>query len=145
MLDASPLPEPLPASDAPPPCPAARSCLDGAEARAFASRLTSAFRRHPHINNVMTHIASGRWEQIERALAALLAAPIDAPLPSPLARNIHELLWAEAGVTGRILKPLFIAFCRGQLPPDRAERCLEGIATLAAVRAGGRPRRQQGV
>jgi hypothetical protein len=109
--------------------------LDPAAARAFARELVAAFRRHPHINNVLTHVARGRWDRVEAALAAILAAPADgAPLP-PLERNLLELVWGEAGVTGRIVKPLFLDRCRRALPAETAEGCLDAVAALFARHA----------
>lgn len=104
--------------------------LDAVQAASVARRLTTAFRAHGHINNVLTHVASGRWDRIEVALAGLLSA--EAPLLSPLSRNLLDLLWAEAGVTGRVVKPVFVSVCRSSLPPLLAERCMETIAIRAA-------------
>jgi hypothetical protein len=106
--------------------------LEAAEARALARELVVTFRRHPHINNVLTHVALGRWERVEDALTVILAAPADAATLSPLARNLLDLLWGEAGVTGRILKPLFLDRCRRALPPARGEACVHGVAALYA-------------
>jgi hypothetical protein len=106
--------------------------LDAAEAHALARELVAAFRRHPHINNVMTHVALGRWERVEDALAEILVGPADPAGLSPLTRNILDLLWGEAGVTGRILKPLFLGCCRRYLRPERAETCADGVAALYA-------------
>ena len=124
--------ETMPVSLMPGPVALAVSSLDAAEARAFARELTAAFRRHPHVNNVMTHVALGRWQGIEDALVAIFSEPADVAALSPLSRNILDLLWAEAGVTGRILKPLFLDFCRRHLSPSRAEGCVQGIAFLFA-------------
>lgn len=118
------------------------SPLDPAAARAFARELVAAFRRHPHINNVMTHVALGRWDRVEDALAAILAAPANAGALSPLARNLLELMWGEAGVTGRILKPLFLERCRRHLSPESAEASVRWIAALFTEHAAtaGLPR-----
>jgi hypothetical protein len=109
-------------------------CLDAADATAFAQRLTLAFKRHSHINNVMTHIAGGRWDRIEDALATIFASSTDTAIITPLARNLIDLLWAERGTTGRIMKPFFLQVCRASLPPWLAERCELGIAALASRR-----------
>jgi hypothetical protein len=113
----------------------AASPLDPAAARAFARELVAAFRRHPHINNVLTHVARGRWDRVEAALAAILAAPADDATLAPLERNLLELLWGEAGVTGRLLKPLFLDRCRRSLPPQTGEGCLDAVAALFARHA----------
>lgn len=108
-------------------------CLDAENGTMFAQRLTSTFRNHSHINNVLTHIASGRWDRIEDALATLLTSSTEVAPSSPLARNVLDLLWAEGGITGRIMKPLFLDACRASLSPPLAERCAGGIATLASL------------
>lgn len=66
-----------------------------------------AFRYHPHINNVMTHICRAQWERIEQALYVIFNPVVRHEDLSPLAVNIVELLDAERGTTGRILKPYF--------------------------------------
>jgi hypothetical protein len=109
-----------------------RPCLDAADAAAFAQRLTLAFKRHSHINNVMTHIAGGRWDRIDDALTTIFASSADTATLTPLARNLIDLLWAEGGTTGRIMKPFFLEICRTSLPPWLAQRCELGIAALAS-------------
>ncbi len=71
----------------------------------LAAHIAVAFRDHPHINNVMTHISGANWQNVERALAELLDADRTSTSLSRLARNILQLLCAERGVTGRIVKP----------------------------------------
>jgi len=66
-----------------------------------------AFRYHPHINNVMTHICRAQWDRIEQALYVIFNPVVRHADLSPLAVNIVELLDAERGTTGRILKPYF--------------------------------------
>jgi len=78
------------------------------------------FRAHQHLNNVLTHICGARWERIAEALRIIcnpLATPNDL---SPLAQNIIELMCAERGVTGRILKPFFHALLGRILPAKTA-------------------------
>ncbi len=131
MFDMAPL-------DAPPVRkPAAASSqngpgLDAETAGLFARRLSLAFRGHPHLSNVLTHVAAGRWDHLEAALIVLLAAPSDIVPLSPLERNLLDLLWIEGGITGRIMKPLFFEICRAALPPEAAERCIVGIRALSS-------------
>jgi hypothetical protein len=110
-----------------------RSCLEAADGSAFAQTLTSAFRNHPHVNNVLTHISLARWDRIEASLRSLLTASTDIVPVAPLERNLLRLLWAEGGITGRIVKPLFLDICRTSLPPSSAERCVSGIAALSSL------------
>lgn len=93
-------------------------------------RLVAAFRRHPHINNVMTHISGAHWERIEQALRVILHPAASRDDLSPLARNIIELMWAERGVTGRILKPYLHELIARILPRPVADRLLGHIAGL---------------
>lgn len=69
--------------------------------------VAAAFRGHPHINNVLTHISRGNWNQVEQALRTIFDPCAGSRAPSPLARNIVELMCADRGVTGRILKPFY--------------------------------------
>src|ERR1019366_7237668 len=86
--------------------------------------VVAAFRRHPHISNLLTHISGASWERVEQALRAILdpsAASRDLP---PLARNIVDLMCADRGVTGRIMKPYFRDFLGKILSP-----CLAALLT----------------
>lgn len=76
----------------------------------------AVFRSHPHINNVLTHISGSRWERIAQALCAIFNPLATLNDLSPLAQNIVELMCAERGITGRILKPLFHALLDRVLP-----------------------------
>ena len=67
--------------------------------------LMAAFRWHPHVNNVLTHVCGSQWTKVEQALRAIVDPRTTRADLSSLARNIVELMWAERGVTGRILKP----------------------------------------
>lgn len=109
-------------------------CLSAADAAAFARRLTLAFKQHPHINNVMTHIAGSRWDRVEAALTTIFASSAETATMTPLADNLLDLLWAEDGTTGRIVKPFYLAICRASLTPPLAEACERGVAALAARR-----------
>jgi hypothetical protein len=103
-----------------------------AEAARMVAFLTTAFRTHAHINNVMTHIASGRWDRVEQALGTIISPEASVASLTPLGRNIVELLWAEGGTTGRIMKPLFIDLCRRAVPAPSAERWIDHVAALCA-------------
>ena len=54
--------------------------------------VVAAFRRHPHLNNVLTHISGARWERVEQALRAILDPVSRSRELSPLARNIVDLM-----------------------------------------------------
>jgi len=77
----------------------------------------AVLRSHPHINNVLTHLCGGRWERIGQALRVILNPLAILNNLSPLAQNVVELMCAERGVTGRILKPYFHALLAKVLPP----------------------------
>jgi len=70
-------------------------------------RVVSALRRHPHVNNVLTHIARADWRAVEQAIRAILDPCSHARDLSPLGCNIVDLMCADRGVTGRILKPYY--------------------------------------
>lgn len=96
----------------------------------LAFRIFAAFRAHPHINNVLTHISRANWAQVERALNSILDAATVGEELSPLAQNIVDLMCAERGITGKILKPYFHATLDRLLEPDRAERLIRHIEAL---------------
>ena len=77
----------------------------------------AVFRSHPHISNVFTHLCGGKWERIGQALRVILNPLATLNDLSPLAQNVVELMCAERGVTGRILKPYFHALLAKVLPP----------------------------
>lgn len=103
----------------------------------FVRTLVTRLRKHPHLNNVLTHIARGRWDRIEAALMTIFSAPNSPASLSPLARNLVDLLWAERGVTGRIAKPFFLDLC-ASMPQETADywtNCVKGYeAKMAAER-----------
>ncbi len=90
----------------------------------------AVFRRHPHINNVMTHICAGQWERIGQALRLIFNPLATLNDLSALAQNIVELMCAERGITGRILKPYFHASLARVLPPRTAEYLRRHILRL---------------
>jgi hypothetical protein len=98
---------------------------------AFVHDLAIAFRNHPHLNNVLTHVGLGRWERIERALAEIFSSASGGAGTSPLAGNLVELLWAERGIPGRIAKPFLLAFCR-TVPAPAAGHWLARLAARQA-------------
>jgi hypothetical protein len=99
-------------------------------------RLVASFRQHPHINNVMTHICGSQWTRIEQALRVILSPASTRHDLSPLARNVVELMWAERGVTGRILKPYLRELLARKLPPRVCEQLWDRIAALSSARMG---------
>ncbi len=96
----------------------------------LAFRIFAAFRAHPHLNNVLTHISRANWPEVERALNAILDPTTESEGLSPLEQNLIDLMCAERGITGRILKPYFHARLYGLLEPRRAERLILHIQTL---------------
>lgn len=106
-----------------------RHADDALEDAGLPKALVACFRSHPHVSNVLTHIGGARWDRIEAALVSLLDPAAGADELLPLARNLLDLLYAERGVTGRILKPFFLA-CVGNLAGS-------DIGTAIAVRLDG--------
>jgi hypothetical protein len=90
----------------------------------------AAFRRHPHINSVLTHISGANWLRVEKALRAILDPLTAGSDLSPLARNIVDLMCADRGVTGRILKPYFRGFLSRILSPHLAVLLTDHVVTL---------------
>jgi hypothetical protein len=104
----------------------ARAHLSTAE---LAFRIFAAFRAHPHISNVLTHISHSNWPQVEHALNVILD-PAGREHLSPLAENIVDLMCAERGITGKILKPYFHGALERLVEPQRAERLIRHISAL---------------
>lgn len=92
--------------------------------------LTASFRRHPHLNNVLTHISSGQWPGVERALRVILDLGSRHVDLSPLALNILDLMCADRGITGHILKPFFRRILFLKLPPPTAQRLISHVDNL---------------
>jgi hypothetical protein len=107
--------------------PAAPARLSTAE---LAFRIFAVFRGHPHISNVLTHISRSNWTRVERELNVILDPTATAGRLSSLARNIIDLMCAERGVTGKILKPYFHAALQRLLGPDEAERLICHVEAL---------------
>lgn len=96
----------------------------------LAFRIFAAFRAHPHINNVLTHIARANWVQVERSLDRILDPATASDGLSPLEQNMIDLMCAERGITGRILKPYFHAALHRILDPRDAERLIRHVDGL---------------
>lgn len=96
----------------------------------FAFRIFAAFRAHPHINNVLTHISRAKWAEVEQSLNRILDLSTTGDGLSPLEENIIELMVGERGITGKILKPYFQAALHGLLEPSRAERLIRHVNAL---------------
>ena len=92
--------------------------------------VVAAFRRHPHISNVLTHISGANWERVEQALRAILDPLAASRDLSPLARNIVDLMCADRGVTGRILKPYFRDLLAKILSPHLAALLTDHVSFL---------------
>jgi hypothetical protein len=95
----------------------------------LAFRVFAAFRAHPHINNVLTHISHSNWSQVERSLNVILDPEKNEEL-SPLAQNIVDLMFAERGVTGKLLKPHLHGALEKLVDRHRAERLIRHIEAL---------------
>lgn len=108
--------------------PTTRAGLSTAD---LSFRVFAAFRAHPHINNVLTHISHSNWPQVERDLNVILDTSGSGEL-SPLAQNIVDLMCAERGITGRILKPYFRGVLSRLVEPHVAERLIRHIGALFA-------------
>ncbi|MDE2167271.1 MAG: DUF2478 domain-containing protein [Alphaproteobacteria bacterium] len=89
-----------------------------------------ALRDHSHLANVLTHISRNSWGDVERALRSIFDGNVTSQDLSPLARNIVDLLCADRGVTGRIMKPYFRVFLASALPPDQARRLSAHVTKL---------------
>jgi hypothetical protein len=92
--------------------------------------VVAAFRRHPHINNVLTHISGADWSRVEAALRAILDPQAGSRDLSPLARNIVDLMCADRGVTGRILKPYYREVLVALLGEGVARRFITHVTCL---------------
>lgn len=92
--------------------------------------VVAAFRRHPHLNNVLTHISGASWSRVEEALRVILDPRTGSRDLSPLARNIVDLMCADRGVTGRILKPYYRDLLTNVLGPRVAARLIANVTCL---------------
>ena len=96
----------------------------------LAYRTLVAFRGHSHTNNVLTHNSGGNWGRVEEELRVIFEPATEPADLSDLAHNILDLMCAERGVTGRILKPLFQSFVRGLLEHELAEGTIRRVSAL---------------
>lgn len=118
----------LPAEAAGHPATTTSAYLSAAE---LAFPVFAAFRAHPHISNVLTHISNSNWPQVERALNVILD-PAGNQALSPLAENIVDLMCAERGITGRIIKPYFHGVLERLAGPQHKGRLIRHIDALFA-------------
>ena len=97
-----------------------------------------SFRHHPHLNNVMTHVSGGRWERIRDALRRLFDPETEPAGLNGLEQNVLELICAERGPTGRILKPYFLEIVQRRAEPSLLlpHLCLLFLASEAWERQG---------
>lgn len=96
----------------------------------LAFLVVAAFRRHPHINNVLTHISGANRQRVEQAQRAILDPLTASRDLTPLARNILDLMCADRGVTGRILKPYFRGLLARILSPHLAGLLTDHVSFL---------------
>lgn len=96
----------------------------------LAFRICAAFRAHPHVSNVLTHISRAKWDEVERSIKSIIDPAMTGDDLSPLERNIVDLIVAERGITGRILKPYFHAVLYRLLDPSGRERLIRQIEFL---------------
>ena len=99
--------------------------------RALVDAIVAALRYHPHVNNVLTHVSGGQWPRVDQALAVIFDRQTTADDLSPLARNVVDLLCAERGVTGRILKPYFRDALARLLPSEAGHSLWNHIVRLS--------------
>lgn len=90
----------------------------------------AAFRRHPHVGNVLTHVSGARWDRVAGALDVIFDPSTKRGELSPIAVNLVELLSAEGGPTGRILKPFFSGLLKRLLSSGAATRLLAHVEDL---------------
>ena len=106
------------------------------DARVLAGVVLAVFRSDGHICNVLTHISGARWDLVEQALRTILDRRAEASDMTPLARNIVELLCADRGVSGRIVRPCFETLLTRLLTPDSAAGLRAHVARLLREQAG---------
>ena len=96
----------------------------------LAFRVLVAFRLHPHLSNVLTHISGANLAKVERSLNSIFELTTTSGSLSALDQNIVDLMCADRGITGRIMKPYFQAVLRRVLQPDHAQRLIRHIDAL---------------
>ena len=96
----------------------------------LAFHVYAAFRAEPHINNVLTHISRAGSAELEQSITSILEPATTSDRLSPLGQNIVDLMVAERGPTGRILKPYFHAVLHNLLQPSQAKGLISHIEGL---------------
>lgn len=96
----------------------------------LAFLVVAALRRQPHISNVLTHISGANWPRVEQALCAILDPLTAGGDLCPLARNIVDLMCADRGVTGRVMKPYFRGLLARILSPHLAALLIDRVTLL---------------
>ncbi len=96
----------------------------------LAFAVYASFRAHPHINNVLTHISRANWTRLEQSLRSILDLTTPSDGLSPLEQNIVDLMCADRGTTGKILRPYFHGVLRKVLEPDQADRMIRHVDFL---------------
>ncbi len=96
----------------------------------LAFRIYASFRAHPHICNVLTHISHAKWSEVERSISSILDPATTSDGLSPLGKNIVDLMVAERGITGKILKPFFHTVLHRLVDPPQSERLIRHIEAL---------------
>jgi len=91
-----------------------------------------ALRWHPHLGNVLTHISSRKWGQVEESFAIFFDSTADASSLTPLSQNLLELICDNAGTTGRIMQPFLLTFLAQNLDDEDAARIEQRIRCLRA-------------
>jgi len=92
--------------------------------------LVAVLRQHGHIANVLTHISGTDWRKVEMSFRMILDPRTSSHNLTPLARNILELLCADRGITGRIMKPYVRALLSAVLGAEAAGRLMRRIDAL---------------
>lgn len=106
--------------------------FDVSSPRELAAFVAMSFRNHGHLGNVLTHISAGNWKRVEEALCAILDPCANSGSLTPLACNIVELMCAEGGVTGRILKPYYQRLLNDALGEGVARCVINNVTALFA-------------
>lgn len=96
----------------------------------MAFALVARLRGHGHLCNVLTHIGSGNWRAIERAIASILRPRTRASDLGAIARNIVQLIADGRGVTGPIMRSVFFDAVGGEAGVGQAKRAKRKIARL---------------
>ncbi len=96
----------------------------------LAFAVYASFQAHPHINNVLTHISRANSTRLEQSLRSILDLTTPSDRLSPLEQNIVDLMCADRGTTGKILRPYFHSVLRKVLQPDQADRMIRHVDFL---------------